>query len=286
MKPIGPLSSPQAVRGATKAAQDAQRKETEQLRQGWSQRLAAASPEDLPRVKAEVDAEKAAHQAKRAYQAELRAAMITSAPGWVHPSARADASPPRSPEHKDGRMAGQILVEAYRRLGEKGRVLAATRGEEFAERHVEAVKLDAHDIEAIAEKLGGCSKGARQRATKLLERHIANEGPDGKRKLTFEAQKVFDKRITAFDEFRAAMMFDLSEHEEKLVAAQEKNKLKIYEKQERLENFARERKEHDKRIKKVQWTGETQDVRVDKSTNAKNVEFVVVNGRLVKAVKD
>lgn len=286
MSTVGPLHTTKAVRAATKQDVASERGERASLEQGWKARLANASPADLPKVKAAIEAEKQAYLERRAYKAELRAALITSAPDWVPPGRREGARPALTAQHKDGRQAGEILTSAYRVLGAKARELAAERGEAVTEAHVEQVKLTKHDVDQIVADLGGCSPAARAKATKLLEKHFRKDGPDGKSKLTADAKVAFDEKIVRFDEFHAAAMFDLSEFQEKITAREEKTKLELEDKKQRIENFVRDRETREKQIRKVQWTGETQDTRVDKSKNAQNVEFVVVNGRLVKAVKD
>lgn len=270
-------SSVGALRARFKAQEKLERSSIDRMRQRWDQQLAAAStPQERARVQARIQVEKQAHQAEQQRQARVRAALITSAPGWVHPAERGDR-PARTPEHREARAAGQVLVEAYRMVGQKARSLAARNGEEVTERHVELVKLTKEDMEVLAAKCGMTGPGATQRAWALLDKHIRPEMMD------MEAERFFS---TGFLDLQGYMIHELGELQEEHQQRAAKHKVMLDEKRERIENFVRDNKLREREIVRVEWSGVTHDVRRDPSKRIDQVELAVVGGRLVAVTKN
>ncbi len=273
---------PKGVRDVFQAKADVARAEAERRREGWATRLAAASPQELPAVQAAVAAEKAAHTTECQKQARVRAAIITSAPGWQHPgdkvsSGGLETRQARNKDQKDGRAASRILVDAYRMVGVRARQNAALRGEVFTDKHVEEVQLTKNDVAELAKRCGMHGQGAAKRAWSLLDKHIRPDMMDS------DAEKFFR---ASFLDFQGNMIRELGDLEERLDKQEERNKLDLGEKKQRIANYAKERDEHKKRIAKVEWSGEAVNMKRDPAEATKNIEMRVVNGRLVKVLKN
>lgn len=276
--------STRGIRQAMKASVSDERAEAEALRKSWSDRVARAKPEELPRVQAACAAEKQAHTEKVRHKAHLRAAMITSAPDWVPVAKRAETPAPKSPEQKAAREAATILTEGYRLLGLKGRRLAALRGEEFAERHVEASRLDKKDVDAIVSSLGDASPQARERAEQLLSRHIFHEDSAGRSLATKEARAY--ARVVIFDLASAEMELELDVHLDKLEAIERKSQLALDEKKQRLERFVEDERRANRRDEKSRWRGPVHDLRKDRSKSGGNRSIETRAGVAVLVIKD
>jgi hypothetical protein len=277
-------ASTHGIRQAMKASVGDERAEAEALRKSWADRLARAKPEDRPRVESACAAERLAHTEKIKHRGHLRAAMITSAPDWVPVAKRAETPPPKSPEQKAAREAATILTEGYRLLGLKGRALAEKRGEAFAEKHVEAVKLDKSDVDAIVAQLEDASPKARERAHQLLARHIFHEDGAGRCLATKEA-RVY-ARTVIFDVADADRELDLELHLDKLEAAERKNQLNIDEKREVIDRFVEDARIRERRDAKNRWRGPVHDLRKDKSKAGGQRSIETRAGVAVLVIKD
>jgi hypothetical protein len=181
----------------------------------------------------------------------LYAAMITSEPGW---------------KPKEGSKAeGQVLTAFYRRIGQRGRELAAKEGKPFSIDTLKKVRLTKDDVEALRKEFGDDEV---KKAMPLLERHIIRESFLDRAAMKFMKSTEFLTFRMALQQSVDKMDRDLAKHRKQLD-----------------ERSAENLREHQRALKKRKQVNWNQEVVVHKTTRIDGTKqkqtYASVGGRLV-----